>query len=793
MKISKILKTSVLVVVFLVLSISNISAIEHTFSWSKRLGGSSSDDAKYFKADSLGNAITAGQVIGNADLNGDGDSTDGGGEDATGYGSNDIYISSFDSNGNSNWYKRLGSTGNDDVMGFVIDSSNNIYVFGWFTGNADLNGDGDSTDGDAEDATGYGTTSTAITSFDSDGNYRWSKRFGSTGIDSAISLHLSSSEILVLLGSYADDADLNGDGDNTDGGAETATGLGAPSDVAYNVFNTSGVYQNSNRIGAVTSMTGKGITTDSANNIIITANANGNADLTGDGDTNDGNGEDATGYGSNDSVVSVFNSSGTYQWSKRLGNTAADGIGYPAVMGDGSVVLQVYANGNADLTGDGDTNDGNGEDATGYSGNDAFISVFSSSGTYQWSKRLGGANSDIFNDIFTDDNDNVLIQGTVNGDADLNGDGDSLDGNGESAGSLLEDDVFVSSFSSSGVYIWSKRLGGNDWDTLYGSSIIDSSGNSYITGVTPTDADLNGDGDTNDTDFGESSTGYGFDDIYIAVFNSSGEAQWAKRFGSSDWDATGQSSIDSNNNLYIIGGIVGAADFNGDGDTTDSQESSGYGSYDIFISVFEYQAPAVVVDDPVTTSTVVVGEETIQIPASSSFVSQNIITQPIKDSNTGGQDILGIIQPGTIIFDAYFSSNMVSKPSQIINLSNIPSNIVIGGNDGIIGIKSLFTTYWQVGNIQQMWLKTYPPAGHSAAIIVRELQEKPSIVAFKYTDEHLKPIGRPDDRYNPKYFKIAHSIDGVNWKVLNNSVVDTTNKTVAVIDEIGGYYVLVNK
>jgi len=126
-------------------------------------------------------------------------------------------------------------------------------------------------------------------------------------------------------------------------------------------------------------------------------------------------------------------------------------------------------------------------------------------------------------------------------------------------------------------------------------------------------------------------------------------------------------------------------------------------------------------------------------------------------------------------------------------LSNIPSNIVIGGTDAIIGIKTFLTTYWQVGKIQQMWLKTYPPAGHSAAIIIRELQKKPSIIAFKYTDEDLKPIGRPNDRYNPKYFKIAHSIDGVNWKVLDNTVVDIVNKTVAVVDKIGGYYLLVNK
>jgi uncharacterized repeat protein (TIGR03803 family) len=222
-----------------------------------------------------------------------------------------------------------------------------------------------------------------------------------------------------------------------------------------------------------------------------------------------------------------------------------------------------------------------------------------------------------------------------------------------------------------------------------------------------------------------------------------------------------------------------------------------YGGTEDKGALLSYDLPALPVDDdpPITTNTpaVTVGSETIQIPASSSQITQNIVSKPIKDSDTGGQKIISIIQPGSIIFDAYFSSNKVFKPSDIINLSNIPSNIVIGGTDAIIGIKTFLTTYWQVGKIQQMWLKTYPPAGHSAAIIVRELQEKPSIIAFKYTDEDLKPIGRPNDRYNPKNFKLAHSIDGVNWKVLDNTVVDIVNKTVAVVDKIGGYYVLVNK
>ncbi|MCA9364365.1 MAG: hypothetical protein KC736_00515, partial [Candidatus Moranbacteria bacterium] len=46
------------------------------------------------------------------------------------------------------------------------------------------------------------------------------------------------------------------------------------------------------------------------------------------------------------------------------------------VDSDNNVIVSGYVNGDADLNGDGDTADG-GEDATGYSSYDVFVSVFS--------------------------------------------------------------------------------------------------------------------------------------------------------------------------------------------------------------------------------------------------------------------------------------------------------------------------------------------------------------------------------------------------------------------------------
>jgi hypothetical protein len=172
---------------------------------------------------------------------------------------------------------------------------------------------------------------------------------------------------------------------------------------------------------------------------------------------------------------------------------------------------------------------------------------------------------------------------------------------------------------------------------------------------------------------------------------------------------------------------------------------------------------------------------------------------PIVDSNTDGQNILVIISPKTFSFNAYLHSSAVT-PSYRGSLVNpitgafsalIPRNILIAGN--ILGIRTSKGLLWQIGKIQNIWYKAYAPSGSttSAAKIIPELQNKPSIIAFSYTDKDLIPPGKPKSSFNPKKLQLAHSLDGVTWKILPTSVVDTKNHTVAALHKIGGYYMVV--
>jgi len=174
-------------------------------------------------------------------------------------------------------------------------------------------------------------------------------------------------------------------------------------------------------------------------------------------------------------------------------------------------------------------------------------------------------------------------------------------------------------------------------------------------------------------------------------------------------------------------------------------------------------------------------EEQFQIPQLSGGSKISGVFTPIKDSNTGNQNILTIIEPNTFKFDAFLSSQFVDP----LVLSNKKHNL--------LSLLSAGRTLWQIGKIQQIWYKAYPPRGSDKdpARIIPELQSKPSIIALSYKDIDLIPPGKPRSRFNSKTLKLAHSLDGITWKVLPTSVVDTVNHTVAALDRVGGYYVIV--
>ena len=126
---------------------------------------------------------------------------------------------------------------------------------------------------------------------------------------------------------------------------------------------------------------------------------------------------------------------------------------------------------------------------------DAFVIKFNSSGTKQWTKKLGTWQNDLANGVATDPSGNVYVTGGTYG---------GLDGNTNAGNS----DLFVVKYNSSGTKQWTKQLGSSSRDYDYGVA-TDSSGN--VSGDTYGGLDNN--------------TNAGYNDLFVVKYNSSGTKQ----------------------------------------------------------------------------------------------------------------------------------------------------------------------------------------------------------------------------------------------------------------------------
>lgn len=224
---------------------------EHLWS----LGSLQNDDSGAWYSghacDSQGNIYLVGLARPRIDLNGDGDFLDT--YETVERPSNDWepFVARYDSNGQFRWIKRneifgeawratVGIDGEDNVLlrtpsgavkisssgdtlwhrslegtswlqsGLGIDLFGHVYIFGRVAGPSDLNGDGDRDDSFEQEE----TTGTFISKFDSNGNFRWSRRMNAYG--TGFKVDSNGNAYMALEVETSAPTDLNGDGDTDD-------------------------------------------------------------------------------------------------------------------------------------------------------------------------------------------------------------------------------------------------------------------------------------------------------------------------------------------------------------------------------------------------------------------------------------------------------------------------------------------------------------------------------------------------------------------------------------------------
>jgi hypothetical protein len=176
---------------------------------------------------------------------------------------------------------------------------------------------------------------------------------------------------------------------------------------------------------------------------------------------------------------------------------------------------------------------------------DIFVARYSSTGSCLWSKKLGSSSGTPATaySVAVDGSGNIVVTGWFSG---------SLDFGGGSIASAGVDDIFIAKYSSTGAYLWAKRLGGLSNDHAY-SITTDNNSNIIVTGYFAGTADFGG----------GSLTSAGGADIFIAKYLPTGAYMWAKRIGGSGSDIGWSVTTDSSDTIVVTGHFSGSVDFGG--------------------------------------------------------------------------------------------------------------------------------------------------------------------------------------------------------------------------------------
>jgi len=282
----------------------------------------------------------------------------------------------------------------------------------------------------------------------------------------------------------------------------------------------------------------------------VALDASGNSFVTGyfqgTVDFNPGAGvANLTAFGGKDIFIAKYDVNGVFQWVKQIGGTSDEEARAIQINASGTIYITGYFRGTCDFNPDAIVNN-----LTSGGGEDPFVARYTSSGSLLSYWGITGGVDATGDDITTDNSGNVYITGDLSGTHDFN------PGAGTAyltpVGSI---DLYFAKYSSTGTYIWAKRIGDSGLD--YGEGIaVDASGYVYLTGS----FDATPDFDPGTGTYWLSSNGG--HDAFIACYNSSGTFQWANSAGGVSNEYAFEVVFDGAGNVYSTGRFNNTVDFN---------------------------------------------------------------------------------------------------------------------------------------------------------------------------------------------------------------------------------------
>jgi hypothetical protein len=190
---------------------------------------------------------------------------------------------------------------------------------------------------------------------------------------------------------------------------------------------------------------------------------------------------------------------------------------------------------------------------------DAYIAKYTSGGSIEWLRTLGGPNGDYAWGITTDGANFFYVSGEIEGTSPIifSNSTVTLVGNGDN-------DAFVAKYDLNGNCLWAKNEGIASSEKALAVT-HDAAGNVYIGGYFTDNTKFNG----------NNITGFGGRDIFVAKYDPNGNFLWMQKAGGAGRDEVKKIKADNNGNVYICGMFTGSAAFgSGNVSSADSFQDS---------------------------------------------------------------------------------------------------------------------------------------------------------------------------------------------------------------------------
>ncbi|MBX2964146.1 MAG: gliding motility-associated C-terminal domain-containing protein [Cyclobacteriaceae bacterium] len=230
--------------------------------WAKRIGSTQLDDGRSIAVDNMGNVYTTGFFMGTVDF-------DPGAAvfNLTSTGSEDIFVSKLDADGNFVWAVGIGAANFDTGQGIAVDDTG-VYTTGYFQGTADFDpGAG------VLNLTSAGDRDIFVLKLDLNGNLVWAKNIGGAARDDGRDIAVDANGNVYATGFFQGTVDFD-----PGAGIVNKTSAGTL-DIFVLKLNATGNFEWVRRVGGIDWDQGAKIYVDGGNNIYLTGHYRNSVDF----------------------------------------------------------------------------------------------------------------------------------------------------------------------------------------------------------------------------------------------------------------------------------------------------------------------------------------------------------------------------------------------------------------------------------------------------------------------------------------------------------------------------------